>query len=231
MNYLVRRNPYAHHSHSVGTFSPYDIYEDLTGRSASKDLESVKRGATTAIQGELQKLAAQLQARVQHFAEVEATSLVNTLINEIPNEREMSALGDAIGIEIRNAIRDNVLPSIYKRVDEAVASTQGLGFVSSGKRLEIYTKIKSVLPQTKTLDVQGIKLTVNVGAIFEKALPFDKFSRIFDRVDPLISSVRYQAETAAIETGRNVGLFIAINSFVLGGLVTYGFIKLYNSVK
>jgi len=234
MNYLVRRNPSTVHSPNPLGFSIQDgerAYERFTGRSADKDLKRVKGAAAPVVKGEIQKLATNLQKRAQFFAETEATNLVNTLINEIPNEQEMIALGDEIGIKIRNAIQDNVLPLIYKRVDEAVISAQGLGVVSDSKRLEIYSKITSSLPKTKTFDVQGIKFTVNIGAIFQKALPFDKFSRIFDRVDPLVNSVRNQAETAAIEAGKNIGVFVAINSFILGGLVTYGFIKLYNSVK
>lgn len=229
MNYLVRRNPYMHNNPSVGSLA--DLYEQTTGRSASRDLNKVKSAASPALKSSLGNIAQQLQSRAQFFAEKEATNLVNTLINQIPSEQEMAELGDEIGIKIREAIQDNVLPIIYKRVDEAVASTQGLGFVSESKRLEIYSKITQNLPQTKTLDVQGVKFTINIGAIFKKALPFDKFSRIFDRVNPLIENVREQAEDAAIEAGKNVGVFLAINSFILGGLVTYGFIKLYNSAK
>ena len=234
MHYLVRHNPTTVHSPNQLGFSIQDgerIYERFTGRSADKDLKRVKGTVTPVLKGELQKLAKELQARAQFFAETEATSIVNTLINEIPNEQEMTTLGNEIGLKIRNAIQEKVLPLIYKRVDEAVTSAQGLGFVSQNKRLEIYSKITSGLPKTKTIDVQGIKFTVNINAIFQKALPFDKFSRIFDRINPLISSVQKQAGEAAIEAGKNVGIFIAINSFILGGLVTYGFVKLYNSAK
>jgi len=234
MHYLVRHNPTASHSPNQLGFSIQDgerAYERVTGRSADKDLKRVKGAAAPMVTGEIQKLATNLQKRAQFFAETEATNIVNTLINEIPNEQEMIALGDEIGIKIRNAIQDNVLPLIYKRVDEAVTSAQGLGVVSESKRLEIYSKITSSLPKTKTIDIQGIKFTINIGVIFQKALPFEKFSRVFDRANPLINSVREQAETAAIEAGKNIGAFVAINSFILGGLVTYGFIKLYNSTK
>ena len=229
MNYLVRRNPYIDDNLPVGSLA--DTWEQITGRDASKDFKRAKRAVSPALRGGLGNLAQQLQSRAQHLAEVEATSLVNTLINEIPNEQEMAALGDEIGVKIREAIRDNVLPMIYKRVDEAVTSTQGLGFISEPKRLEIYSKITQKLPKNKTIDVQGVKFTISIERIFQKALPFDKFSRIFDRVNPLIENVKEQAKDAAIETGKNVAVLIAFNSFILGGLVTYGFIKLYNSAK
>ena len=228
MQYLVRHNP---SQLGFSIKSAKDTYNRYTGRDADKDLNVVKGQATPIFTAEIQKLARQLQARAQFIAETEATSLVNTLINEIPNEQRMIDLGDEIGIKIKTAIQDNVLPLIYKRVDEAVTSTQGLGFVSQNKRLEIYSKITSGLPKTKTIDVQGIEFTVDIAAIFQKALPFDKFSRIFDRINPLINSVRDQAQTAAIEVGKNVGVFFGINCFLLGGLVTYGYIKLYNSLK
>ena len=196
MHYLVRRNPYIDNNLPVGSLA--DTWEQFTGRDASKDFKSAKRAVSPTLRGGLENLAKQLQSRAQHFAEVEATSLVNTLINEIPNEQEMAELGDEIGVKIREAIRDNVLPMIYKRVDEAVTSTQGLGFISESKRLEIYSKITQKLPKKKTIEVQGIKFTIDIGRIFQKALPFDKFSRIFDRVNPLIENVKEQAKDAAI---------------------------------
>jgi hypothetical protein len=80
------------------------------------------------------------------------------------------------------------------------------------------------------IDLINTDLTFDIQAIVKKALPYDKFSRVFDRMNPLVQSVQRNVKDVAINTGTSIGLFVAINSFLLGGLVTYGFIKLYNSV-
>jgi hypothetical protein len=233
MQYLVRQNPH-HVGLNLNTASRY--YEKTTGRSASKDLSAAKSKVTGAVQQKTHAFTSNMFSgvndRIQAIAEQQASNVVNSLINLIPDSTKMDTLGNEIGMKIQAMIRENVLPLIFDRMGEAVASTQGLGFVSEAKRRELYSKIIAGVPKSVSMHIDLINtdLTFDIQAIVKKALPYDKFSRVFDRMNPLVQSVQRNVKDVAINTGTSIGLFVAINSFLLGGLVTYGFIKLYNSV-
>ena len=228
MNYLVRKNP-----GPLG-FSYDDIeqaYNEYTGRTVKDDLRSVIGEGFPSSLDFTKGLSEIIESKVQYFIEEEVTSIIDSVLAEIPNQQEMEVLGERIGRRIQEEIQNAVLPQIYKRVDDTAVSTQGLGFVSDNTRLEIYSRIADSLPHSKVFNIKGIQLTINVKEVFQKALPFDKFSQAFDRVNPLIETVREEAETAIRETGKNIATLIAFNSFLLGGIAMYGFLKLYNSVK
>jgi hypothetical protein len=236
MQYLVRQNPRA-----LG-FSGKDagrLYKKYTGRSASKDYDSAKKTAGSAVQ---QKASAftlgigdGLSGMIQVELEKTMSNVVNSLINQIPNPQALDALGAEIGRKVKEAIQENVLPLIFKRVDDAVSSTEGLGFVSESKRRELYSKLLTSIPQTTSFKYDSSpipipEITLDIRTIVSKAMPYEKFSRIFDRVNPLVTSIKNNVKDTAVQTGVSLGLFVAINSFILGGIVTYGFVKLYNSV-
>lgn len=166
-----------------------------------------------------------LSAEIQKIAEAQAVQIVNSVSNLIPGQAEMVALGNRIVASIEKSIDENILPQLYNR------TTLGAAFISDNELKSIYNRALSNIPSRTTFDVVlGQQITLNIKSIVQAALPLSKFMQMVRKIEPLTYTIK--AKTLPLVEGRikDVGAFTMFTGMLVGGLITFGYMKLYNSI-
>lgn len=165
-----------------------------------------------------------LTAGVQDIAVAKATEVVNMISALIPGEKDMVALGNRIVSEIESAINQNLLPQLYDR------GTLGAPLLSDAELQRLYNTAITKVPLNKTLTVAGNRVTLNIRNMVQSALPYPKFVELARKIEPLATTVKTRALPVVETRIKDVALFTAMTGAILGGLVVFGYMTLYNSM-
>lgn len=190
---------------------------DLWSTVQSELNKSSRAAVTAAMPG--------VSTEIQKIAEAKAVDVINTVSNLIPNQTEMIALGNKLVADIEKAINENILPQLYNRV------ALGAAFLSEAELRNIYNRAIAQVPNRTTFDVVlGQSLTLDLKKIVQSALPFSKFMELVRKIEPLTYTVKNK--TLPLVEGRikDVATFTLFTGMLAGGLVVFGYMKLYNSM-
>lgn len=201
-------------------------FDDLL-KEAEKQLTKYAPKAKSTVKGAVTRGVNQALTNTQAIAETQASNLINTILKALPNADVMTALGAKISERIIEELDNNVVPSLFR-----TPKVESLGAADKPTLLErTYTQIIESIPTNTTIEALGFRTSINLQKIFRKALPLQKYKELVQKFQPLVTEVQRQVAPAVKTKVSQVVGFTAINSMLLGGLITFGYLKLYESAK
>lgn len=157
-----------------------------------------------------------------------SVAIVNALINAIPEEKELEALATQFSNFVIQLLDENVLPQLYSEVRDAKLA--GIP-ITDDKIKEIQKKILANIPANMKFTVMGVNITISPKSALATALPTRKIKQVIEKLEPFYETVQAQVLPAVEKKAKQVVGLIAVSSFVAGGLLTFGYVKLYQSAK
>jgi len=157
-------------------------------------------------------------------ADVLAQSVVDTIIDSIPNEIRMTEIGQNIALKLIQIMDENVLPKMFN----ASAQARSLGLALSDDALEtLRLKIIDALP--RNVEYNSMSIPFSPQDAIRNALTKQKFKVLYSKIQPLVKSTIETLEPAVKLKARQVLGFVGINSFLVGCAFMAGTIWLYQS--
>ena len=196
-------------------------------KEAEKQLTKYAPKAKSVAKGAVTRGVNQALTNTQGIAETQASNLINTILDAIPSPEVMAALGAKISEKIIEELDNNVLPSLFR-----TPRVESLGSTNEPTLLEqTYKQIIEGIPQKTKISALGFSTSINLQQVFKKALPFRKYTQLVTKFQPLVAEVQRQVLPAVKTKATQIVGFTIINSMLLGGLITFGYLKLYESAK
>ncbi len=178
-------------------------------------------------QASLAAAAPQINESIQKLAIEQASDLVKNVSNAIPDRATLVALGNKIAASIEQTINEQILPELYNRKLSGA-------FISDNELRNLYNKALPKIPNrtTFTFTVLGIpqSITIDIQSIVRSALPFSKVQEIARKIEPLTYTVKNKAIPLVEQRITDVATFTAVTGALVGGLLVFGYMSLYNSI-
>lgn len=198
-------------------------------RENSNLVDRFKRGFQASSRSAVTAALPGISGEIQKVAEAQAVDLVKKVSDLIPGQADMVILGNRLVADIEKAINENILPQLYNRV------SLGAAFISDSELQSIYNNAVASIPSrtTFTIDVDfwpTMNITLDLKRIVQAGLPFSKFMEMVRKVEPLTSTVK--SKTLPLIEGRvkDVAGFTLFTGILVGGAITFGYMKLYQSI-
>lgn len=157
-----------------------------------------------------------------------SVAIVNALIKAIPKEEELEALATQFSNYVIQLLDENVLPQLYSEVRDAKLA--GIP-ITDDKITKIRENILKNIPANMTFKTMGIEISISPKSALATALPTNKIKIIIEKLEPFYDTVQAQVLPVVEKKAKQVIGLIAVSSFVAGGLLTLGYVKLYQSAK
>jgi len=193
------------------------------GLDLNKLLDAGKREATQAAN----RMIPAINREVQTIAETQAKKVISAVEGFIPSEQEMVQLAQRVTDFIQNTLNEEILPQIYNRSAELALS----GVLFSDQELRaLYDRAFQKIPTAMTFNLPlGQTITLNTQNIVKAALPFNKFQAITRKIEPFTRELESSAVPVVKNKVEDLAIFTLLTGMIVGGVVTFGYVKLYNS--
>ena len=129
-------------------------------------------------------------------------------------------------------MNNQILPKVFGEISD-ISQISGYE-ISPSQRLQIYNQAIAMIPQQEIIQLHNIipdlQFTIYPQDIVKKSLTFEKFNRLVDSMLPFVNNLSDTAKEGIERRVKRVATLGLVSSFILGGVSTYAFIKLYNSI-
>lgn len=178
-------------------------------------------------------IAPKVSRALQSFAQEHTAQLINSLLSTLPDEQGMIELGDQIANALIQAIHSSVLPGLYG-VDGQVSESASEGAEKTtgiNERLtEMYSSFISKLPRNLNFKVAGVDLSLQLQKLVQSSIPLSRFKEVYQRIEPLTQHVQEKVVPVAEGKVKNLAGFAFVSGVFVGGIIMFGYIKLYQSI-
>ena len=177
-----------------------------------------------------------IEEKVQRLAAQQIRSLIEMAVDAIPPKEELEKIADNISSKIINAIHENILPQMFSEVGRVIdveVTKVGSTFeeMRSDPLYQAYNNVLQRVPILVKFNVGGVDLELNLKHIVAQGLTFDKFKKIYNSVQPMVQRIQTTVVPAAETKIKRVAGFSFMCGLFAGGLITFAFVRLYDSAK
>jgi len=130
------------------------------------------------------------------------------------------------------SVNNQILPQVFGEISE-ISQISGYE-IPPDQRLRIYNQAIALIPQQEIIELHDIipnlQFTIHPQDIVKNSLTFEKFNKMVDSLLPFVNNLTDTAKDGITHRVKRVATLGILSSFILGGVSTYAFIKLYNSI-
>jgi len=174
----------------------------------------------------------EVSQKIQNLTTQLLASKSEELLSELPNSVAMGELGRSIGLHIVQLVNNQILPQVFGEISE-ISQISGYE-IPPDQRLRIYNQAIALIPQQEIIELHDIipklQFTIHPQDIVKNSLTFEKFNKMVDSLLPFVNNLTDTAKDGITHRVKSVATLGILSSFILGGVSTYAFIKLYNSI-
>jgi len=174
----------------------------------------------------------EVSQKIQSLTTQLLASKSEELLSELPNSVAMGELGRSIGLHIVQLVNNQILPQVFGEISE-ISQISGYE-IPPDQRLRIYNQAIALIPQQEIIELHDIipnlQFTIHPQDIVKNSLTFEKFNKMVDSLLPFVNNLTDTAKDGITHRVKRVATLGILSSFILGGVSTYAFIKLYNSI-
>jgi deoxyribodipyrimidine photolyase len=170
---------------------------------------------------------------INNFASEYATDLINAIVAALPSETELNSIADQLSEKVITLVNTKVLPEVYNTSQEKAIQAQTRQAPEKPFTIDdAYLKLMSNVPSRIPISFSNFIPTINVNprSVLRRSLPPSKFKQIVERFQPLPQRIQSATEPVIVQKATDVGVLVVFTSALVGGLITFGYMKLYQSV-